>query len=89
MFAADQRDDLAEPRRVQVDQRLAVAVFLLGHAVKHFCGIGKFGAQPFRVATVDPRVILFRGDGEREDFLFAQIVEAAALVQKTHSACPF
>ena len=72
-----------------VDQALAVLVLFAGHGVKDRGGMGKFLAQAVGIAAVDAGVVLFRGDGEREDFLFAQIVEAAALVQKTHSACPF
>jgi hypothetical protein len=37
MFAADQRDDLAEAGAVQLDQALAVAVLLCCHFVEH-CG---------------------------------------------------
>ena len=78
MFAADQRNHLAKAAAMQVDQLLAVAIFLDGHAVEH-CRRGRvIGAQALGIAAVDVPVILFGRDGEREDFLFRQIGKPAA-----------
>ena len=89
MFAADQRDHVAEPLAVQVDQALAVLVFFGGHAVEYLCGIGKFGTQHFRVRAVDAGVVLFRGDGKGQNLLFAEVAEMAALGEEAHDVPTF
>ena len=78
MLPPDQRDHLAEPLAVQVDQRLAVPVLFLGHPVEHLGGIRVILPQHLRIRPVDAPVILFRGDRKREDFLFVQVRKTAS-----------
>jgi len=41
-------------------------------------------AQPFGIVAIDARVILFRGDGQRQHLLFAQVFETFAVEGKSH-----
>ena len=84
MFAPYQRDDLTEALAVQLDQRLAVPVLLCGHAVEDARGRGVFLAERLGIHPVDPAVILFGRDRQREDFLLGQIGEPAATGDETH-----
>ena len=54
------------------------------HAVEQRGRGGKIGAQHPGVRAVDAGVVLFGRDGESDDFLIAQVVEAFALGQKAH-----
>ena len=77
MLAPQQRDHLAEPGAVQRDELAAMRVLLGGHALEHRRRGREIGAQPLGIEPVDPRVILLRGDRQREDLLLAEIVEPA------------
>ena len=79
MLAPDQRDHLAEPRDMQVDQPLAVAVLLLCHAIKNGGRTGEIRAQPFGIAAINAGVILFRGNCKRQNFLLAQVRKTATV----------
>ena len=72
MLAPDQRDAFAEALAVQVDQRGAMPVLLVRHAVEDGGRGGKGVAQAIGIGAVDAAVIFFRGDRERQDFLFGQ-----------------
>jgi hypothetical protein len=92
MFAADQRDDLAEAGAVQLDQALAVGVLLDRHLVEHRGAVGIVGAQAFGVAAVDAGVVFLGGDGQRQNLLFGQVAEPAAVEAepfKSHEMVPF
>ncbi len=56
--APNQRDGLAETILVQLDQALAVGVFLADHANEHSGDIGIVGAQLLSAGAVDAGVIL-------------------------------
>jgi hypothetical protein len=45
---------------------------LLGHLVEDLCRLWEIRAQPVGIGAIDTAVILFGGDGERQDFLLAE-----------------
>ena len=78
MFAPDQRDYFAKAFSVPLDQAAAMLVLFFGHAVEHLCRGRIVLAQAFGILSIDARVVLFRGDGKRQNLLFGQVREAAA-----------
>ena len=78
MLAADQGNHIAKPGAVQIDQLLTVAVFLDRHAIENQGRSRKVDAQPFGKTAIDPGVVLFGRDGQRQHLLFGQIDKAAA-----------
>jgi hypothetical protein len=77
---------ITSPKRrpVQLDQALAVVVFLLRHAVEQLGAVREVAPQALGVAAVDAGVVLFGGDGERQHLLFGKIAEAAAVGHEAH-----
>ena len=63
---------------------LAVPVLFFGHAVKDAGSVGEIGPESFRVSTINPRVVLFGGYREGQDFLFGEVIEPAFLCQEPH-----
>ena len=63
---------------VQLDQRGAMAVLLVGHVVEHLGRLRKRIAQAVGIGAVDAAVVLFGGDGERQDLLLRQRGERTA-----------
>jgi uncharacterized protein YyaL (SSP411 family) len=57
---------------------VAVLRLLFGHLLEDLCRLRKILAQPVGIGAVDAAVILLRGNGESEDFLFAERGEVAA-----------
>ena len=76
VLAPDQRQVVAEPPLVEIDQHVAVAHFLLGHLVEDLGGGGKIVAQSHREPAVDAAVLVLGGNGQRQDFLLGEIAEA-------------
>ena len=72
VLAADERNDVAEARFMPLDQPAAVLIFLFHHGLKYFRRPRVIAAQPGGVGRVNPGVLLFRLDGQRENFLLAQ-----------------
>ncbi|ESY93877.1 hypothetical protein X741_13970 [Mesorhizobium sp. LNHC229A00] len=60
MLTADQRNALAETLAEEFDQRVAMAVFLLGHGLEEFGRLRKGLGQSVRIGPVDTPVILLR-----------------------------
>ncbi len=75
VLAADEGDVLAEFLPVELDQTVAVLVFLFRHALEHFGGGGVVLAHRFGVVGVDAGILFFVADGEREDLAFAEFGE--------------
>ena len=73
VLAPDQRDVLAEPLAVEVDQHPPMAALFLGHVVEHLGRRGIAFPQPFGEVTVDAPVLLLERDGERQDLPLAQL----------------
>lgn len=88
MLAPDEGDDLSKTAPVQVNQTAAVFILLLGHPVKDCGAVGVFITQPFSIVTIDARIVLFRGDSERQNLLFAQVFETFAVERKSHGGTP-
>ncbi len=78
MLAADQRNALAEALPVLLDQDGAVVLLLRGHLVEDGGRMRIVVAQPVGIGAIDAPVVLFRGDGQRQHFLFGQRIEGAA-----------
>ena len=58
-------------------QPLAVTILLRRHPVKDLRGRRIIPAKPVGEAAIDPRIVLFRGNRQCQDFLFGQIRETA------------
>ena len=75
IVAADQRDMVAKPLLVYVDQSAAMSVLLLLHLLEHF-GRGRIAlAQAIHEVAVDAAVFLLQRNGQRQDFLLGQFFE--------------
>lgn len=72
MFAAYQRYGFSEAAAMHVDQHVSMLLLDLGHVVKNLRRLRILRAQVIGIGAVDARVIFFRRDGERQDFLFAE-----------------
>ena len=86
MLAPDQRDHIAKPRRMQVDQTAAVLILLGGHAVENRRSVGIIGTQPLGIAAVDAGVILLGRDGKRQHLSFGEIAEVSTLGEERHGS---
>ena len=71
---------MRSPKRlpVQLDQRGAMPVLLVGHVVEHLGRLRKLFAQPVGIGAVDAAVILLGGNRERQDLLLGKRSEGAA-----------
>jgi len=88
MFAPDQRNGLAEPLRMQVDQQGAMLILFRGHAIEHTRAGRVVGAQALSVTAIDARVILLGRNRQGDDLLFGQVAEPLALAKEIHVAGP-
>ena len=79
VFAADQGDDIAETRGVQVDQATAMLALLLGHGVEDGGTVGIFGPQAFGIEPIDAGVIFLGRNRQSQNFLFGEVAEATAI----------
>ena len=77
VVAADQRNVLAETLAEEVDQHLAMAVLLLGHALEHLGGGREIVAQALDEIAIDARVLLLVLDGKGEHLAIRQVGEGA------------
>src|SRR5262245_49573140 len=73
VLAADQRQIVSEFLAIEVEQHRAVMHLLIGHLIEYFCRGWKLLAQTFRKTAIDAAILFFVGDGEGQNFLFAQI----------------
>jgi hypothetical protein len=78
VLAADERNALAEARSMQFDERGAMAVLLGRHLLEHLGRVRIGIRQTVGIGAVDTGIVLFRGDGEREDLLLAEGIERSA-----------
>ena len=76
VLPADQRQKVAEFLAVEIEQHVVMLDLLLGHRVVHRRGVRVGAAQPVGERAVDAVVLVLVGDGERQDFLLAQIGKA-------------
>ena len=60
-----------------VDQHLAVMALFLRHLFENAGGMRIGVTQRIGIGEIDAAVVLFGGDGERQDFLLAERFEAA------------
>ena len=58
---------------MHLEQHVAVADLLLRHFVVHFRGLRVAVAEPVGERAVNPVVFVFVGDGQRQDFLRAEV----------------
>ncbi len=75
--APDQRDVTAVFVDIQIDQRSPMTVLLLRHAAKDIGTVWKVVGEAMGEVGVDAAVLLFRADGDGQDFVLSEIVEAA------------
>ena len=59
-----------------------MTILLFGHAFENFRRLRKLLLQAIRIRAVNARIILLRGNGEREDLLFGQPIEWTAAETK-------
>ena len=77
VFAADERNVLAETLAEEVDEHLAVAVLLIGHLLEYLGGGGIVGTQALDEVAIDARVLLLVLDGKREHLAVGKVGEGA------------
>ena len=75
VLAADRRQMGAEALLVHFEQAVAMAAFLLGHLLEHFCRIRITLGEVFGEGHVDAAVFLLGGDRNRQHFALGQIGE--------------
>ncbi|MNL37461.1 hypothetical protein D3C87_1596060 [compost metagenome] len=72
MFAADERNALAETGAKNLDQRVLMGLLDLCHVFEHF-GRGRILLpQAIGIAEIDTGILFFGGNRQREDFFFRQ-----------------
>ena len=76
VLAADQRQKVAEFPAVKLEQHVAMPDLLLRHFIVHIRSLGIRAAEPVSKGAIDAIVLVFIGNGEREDFLLVQIGKA-------------
>src|SRR5262249_4150771 len=77
ILTADQRNVLAEAFAIQVQQAMAMAVFLSAHLAK-FLRLGWITRlQPLGEIVVDAGVLLFERDGQGQNLLLTEALESA------------
>ena len=76
VLAADQRQKVAEFLAVKIEQHVAMPDLLLRHFIVHVRGVRIGAAQPVGEGAVDAVVLVFVGDGQRQDFLLVEIGKA-------------
>jgi hypothetical protein len=81
VLAADYRDRLTKALPIHVDEPTAVAVLLLGHALKHVGRLWVIRPQPVGIGGIDAPVLLLRGDGQGQDLLVGEVGEPLAVVK--------
>ena len=79
-------DELEALAGVQLDQPLPVPVLLLGHAVEDSRRRRVIHPQARGEIAVDLRVVLLGGDRQRQDLLFAEVVEPLSVGQDVSHA---
>ena len=72
---------VAELAAVQLDEPVPMAVLFDPHFLEHFCGRGIVPLEALGEIVVDSGVLLFEGDRQGEDLLFAQAFEGS------HGSC--
>jgi len=77
VFAADQRDGFSKTAAMHIDQHISMLLLDFGHIIKNLCRLRILSAQMIGVGAINTGIILFRRDGERQDFLFAKRREGA------------
>src|SRR6266849_9222471 len=75
VFPPDQRNMLAESLPEHLKQTVAVHRFFRAHLFEHLRRRGILVPQRIRKLPVNPPVFLFRGDGDRQNLFFRQILE--------------
>ena len=75
-ISAAQREKLAEFPAIEFEQHVAMPDLLLRHLVVHRRRVRIGAAQPIRKRAIDAVVLIFVGNGERQDLLLAQVGEA-------------
>ena len=73
VLAADQRQVVPELLPIEIEQHRAVVHFLFSHLVEYLCRGRELLAQTFRKTAIDTAILFFVGDGESQNFLFAEI----------------
>ncbi|MDT4870180.1 hypothetical protein FQZ97_1052450 [compost metagenome] len=80
MLAADQRNPVAKTGLVPFNQRIAMSVFFCCHLLENFCRLRKLVAQAVGIGKIDACIVLFRGYGKRQNFLFGKRIERTSVV---------
>ena len=79
VLAADQGDVLAEPRAVEVDQPMAMAVFLRRHLLEKLGRARIICPETLGIIGVDSSVLLLERDCQAEHLLLAQALEGSQI----------
>ncbi len=82
MFATDQRDAFTEARAMPFNQRITVLMFFCRHLFEYFCRLRKLVTQTIGIREVNTCIILFRGYGQRQYFLFGERIKRSATIAK-------
>ena len=69
----NQRHVFAELETIEIEQHAAMLDLLLSHLFEHLGRARILLAQPVGEPAIDAGILLLIGDGERENFLFAQV----------------
>ena len=72
MLAPDQRDGFAESLPVHLDQAPSVLALLRRHVVEDLRRLRILFAQAIGISVVNPAVVLFGGNGKRQNFLLGE-----------------
>ena len=58
---------------MEINEAAAVFVFFLRHGIKKLCRIGEVVSQVLGILPVNARIVFFRRNRKRQDFLFVQV----------------
>ena len=76
VLAANERQEVAEFRTIEIEQHVVMAALLLRHPVVHPGGVRIGGAQPVRERAIDMVVFVLAENRERQNFALTQIGKA-------------
>ena len=65
----------AKSLTVEIEQAMAVAIFLIAHGLERGCGLGVILAHAFSQIRINATVFLLCLNGDGENFLHGQVFE--------------
>src|SRR3546814_18021024 len=79
MLPPDERNRLAEPATMLVDQLRPMFILLGRHRIEDLRGGGEVVAQALGVPAIDPSVVFFGRDRQRKHLLLRKVLELPLL----------